>query len=96
MRFFKKKKIVLPKIQNKLPTLEEVAESGVVGDFYYFRIEVDEVVLYKKTPKGYNTKRFKLPLRCIDITHISTKCKGSRDFWKNEITLALVRHWEKF
>ena len=92
--FWRKKKLI-PFVK-KQKTLEEVAYDGRVGDVYYFRIEIDELVLYAKTPIGYNTSRYKLPLRCINITKISTRCKGNKKFWEKEMILALRRHWEKY
>ena len=93
--FWKKKlkEIIIPKKQK---TLNEVAEEGKVGDVYYFRIELDELVLYAKTPIGYNTSKYKLPLSPTYITKISTRVKGNRKFWEKEIIKSLNRHWEKY
>ena len=98
--WLKKKKIVLPFIK-KPKTLAEVAEDGKVGDTYYFRIEKglknkDELVLYAKTPIGYNTTRYKLPLSPTFITKISTRCKGNRRFWEQEMLRSLNNHWKLF
>lgn len=103
---WKKKKIKEAKEWNdsflpfkKPKTLEEVAQDGKVGDTYYFRIEqgkVEELVLYAKTPIGYNTTRYKLPLSPTFITKISTKCNGNKSFWEKEMIKALRNHWRKF
>jgi len=96
--FWKKKKIEIPFIK-KPKTLQEVAQEGKVGDVYYFRIEqgkIEELVLYAKTPIGYNTTRYKLPLSPTFITKISTRVKGNRKFWEQEIVKSLNRHWDKY
>ena len=98
-KLLKKKKIIPPKIIER-KTLEEVSLDGVLGDIYYFRLEMGlkekELVLYAKTPIGYNTTKYKLPLRCIDITKISTRVGGNKDFWERLMIEALKRHWRKY
>jgi len=98
---FWKKKFKITVVPKKLKTLQEVANDGKVGDVYYFRIEKglkneDELVLYAKTPIGYNTSKYKLPLSPTFITLISTKCKGNRKFWEEEIVRSLNNHWRKY
>ena len=99
--FWKKKLIPLIIKKKESKTLEQVANETKVGDTYYFRIEmglkrIEEVVLYAKTPIGYNTVTFELPLRCTAIQRISTKCSGNRKFWEEEMLRALNLHWSKY
>ena len=95
MKWFKKK-IVPPKIIDKPKTLEEVSMEISADNPPYFRIIGKQLLLYLKSPIGVKEVRYKLPLRPVDIVLISTRCRGNRDFWEQEMIRSLRRHWDKY
>ena len=101
---FKKKEIVLP-FKREVLTLEELGNKMDVHP-PYFRIRDDKLFLYKKSPIGAVEEIYKLPLRMVNISHISHICQiklkelnmwdMAKKVFEKEIIIALHRFWNKF
>ena len=104
--FWKKKEIILPKIQPKVSTLEEIAVLFDSPKAPYFRVFGDTLMLWYKKGFGQAKKDYKLPLHTNQICYISNVCKGkliesgkwdiAKRTFEKEIVLALNRFWGKY